>query len=122
MRPSFHLLGRRNDIPRLDAALDIGTSSSSEEAFPLTIGETMACGVPCVVTDVGDSALLVGDTGLVVPPDHSQALADAWGELLGKGREEIGRLGRAARRRIEENFSLPAITARYEELYRELAA
>ena len=59
-----HLLGERNDMSRITAALDIASSSSSSEAFPNVIGEAMSCGIPCVVTDVGDSAWLVGDTGL----------------------------------------------------------
>lgn len=61
-----HLLGERTDIPDVDAALDIATSSSSYgEAFPNAVGEAMACAVPCVVTEVGDSARIVGDTGRV---------------------------------------------------------
>src|SRR5256885_1953174 len=62
------LLGERTDIPQLTAGLDIACSSSAYEGFSNAIGEAMACGVPCVVTDVGDSAYLVGDTGLIVPP------------------------------------------------------
>ena len=51
----IHLLGERLDMPRLTAALDIAVSSSHAEGFPNVIGEAMACAVPCVVTDVGDS-------------------------------------------------------------------
>jgi glycosyltransferase involved in cell wall biosynthesis len=123
IRSCCHLLGRRDDIPRLQASLDIACSSSAYgEAFSLAIGEAMACGVPCVVTDVGDSALLVGDTGKVVPPRDLRALAAAWGGLIEMGREGRNRLGRAARQRIEEHFSLSAIVARYEAIYEELAA
>jgi glycosyltransferase involved in cell wall biosynthesis len=63
-----HMLGERQDISDLTAGLDIATSSSYTESLPNTVGEAMACGVPCVVTDVGDSAWLVGETGKVVPP------------------------------------------------------
>ncbi len=118
---NVHLLGERSDIQNITAALDIATSSSYGEGFPNVVGEAMSCGVPCVVTDVGDSALLVGDTGKVVPPKNPKALARAWRELIEIGSEERKQLGLAARRRIEENFSLPAITAQYEELYEELS-
>jgi len=117
-----HLLGRREDIPRLTAAMDIATSSSYSEGFPNVIGEAMACGVPCVVTDAGDSALIVGKTGIVVPPRNPHALADGWGELIKIGPEGRSRLGSAARRRIEELFNLPLIVARYEGLYKDIMA
>ncbi|MFC1825538.1 glycosyltransferase, partial [Thermodesulfobacteriota bacterium] len=58
-----HMLGLRSDIPKITAAFDIATSSSYYgEGFSNTIGEAMACGVPCVVTDVGDSAQIVANT------------------------------------------------------------
>ncbi|MGH8059292.1 MAG: glycosyltransferase, partial [Candidatus Entotheonellia bacterium] len=79
----------------------------------------MACAVPCTATDVGDSASIVGETGRVVPPRHPQALAEAWRALLELGAAGRARLGWAARRRIEAHFSLPAVIARYEQLYRE---
>ncbi|MDY6882067.1 MAG: glycosyltransferase, partial [Thermodesulfobacteriota bacterium] len=68
-KEKFYLLGVREDIQRINCILDIACSSSAfGEGFPNTIGEAMACGVPCVVTDVGDSAMIVGGTGRVVPP------------------------------------------------------
>jgi glycosyltransferase involved in cell wall biosynthesis len=121
LRSCFHLLGMRRDVPRLSAALDIASLSSSYgEAWPLMVGEAMACGIPCVVTDVGDSASIVGDTGRVVPPRDPAALADAWHELLAVGPYARARLGIAARRRIEEQFSLTSAIAKYEGLYKEL--
>jgi glycosyltransferase involved in cell wall biosynthesis len=84
----IHLLGERSDIPRLSAALDIASSSSAYgEAFPMVIGEAMSCGVPCVVTDVGDSARIVDNTGYVVPPREPQALANAWQKMIELGSE-----------------------------------
>jgi glycosyltransferase involved in cell wall biosynthesis len=122
VRSRCHLLGRRLDMPRLSAALDVATSSSSfSEAWPLAVGEAMACGVPCAVTDVGDSSVIVGDTGQVVPPKNPQALADAWHGLLTLGPDERARLGQAARRRMEEHFDLLGAVAKYEKLYEELA-
>jgi glycosyltransferase involved in cell wall biosynthesis len=119
---NFHLLGERKDIHRIMAALDIATSSSRSEGFPNAIGEAMACGTPCVVTDVGDSALLVGDTGRIVPPKNPEGLANAWQQIIELGDEGRNNLGTAARRRIEENFSLPIVVAHYEKFYEESIA
>lgn len=114
------LLGARDDIARVANAIDIGTLSSKGEAFPLVIGEVMACGVPCVVTDVGDCAYLVHDTGRVVPPRAPEALARAWEELVVLGPEARRGIGLAARRRIEEHFGIREIAARYLETYRRV--
>ena len=114
----FHLLGRRNDISRIMTALDIASSSSYGEGFPNVVGEAMACGTPCVVTDVGDSALIVGDTGIVVPPGDPDALALAWKELNEIGKDKRRELGCDARLRIRENFSLPSVVKQYEDLYK----
>ncbi len=116
-------MGERSDIPRLSAALDIACSASAwGEGFSNSIGEAMACAVPAVVTDVGDSAYLVGDTGRVVPPRDPSALAQGFGELIEAGVAKRRQLGEAARKRIELNFSLPAIVRRYEDLYFEQLA
>jgi glycosyltransferase involved in cell wall biosynthesis len=116
------LLGVREDMPRLMAALDVATSSSAYgEGFPIVLGEAMACGVPCVATDVGDSALIVGSTGRVVAPRQPQSLTQSWRELLALSQEQRTQLGREARQRIERNFNLPVIVRRYENLYKEIA-
>lgn len=117
-----HLLGMRRDVSRVHAALDVATSSSISEAFPLAVGEAMACGVPCAVTDVGDSALIVGPTGRVVPPRDPAALAAALCELLDLPTSDRRRLGESARRRVAQRFSLSAAVGQYETLYRRLAA
>jgi len=122
LRDCFHLVGRRDDTPRLYPALDLLTLTSAYgEAFPMVVGEAMACGVPCVVTDVGDSALLVGDTGRVVPVKDSRALAEAWIGVFSMTREARKALGYAARHRIQHHYQIDVITARYENLYRMLA-
>jgi glycosyltransferase involved in cell wall biosynthesis len=113
-----HLLGPRRDMPRICAGLDLGCSSSAiGEALPLTLGEAMASGVPCVTTDVGDSALVVGPTGRVVPPRDPVALAAAIAALLDLDPEARTELGLAARRRIQERYDLEAVTRRYEAVY-----
>lgn len=113
-----HLLGERSDMPRVTAALDIASSASAYgEGCPLIVGEAMSCGVPCTVTDVGDSKGLVGNTGWVVPPKNPEALANAWKESIELGAEGREKLGKAARSRIIECFSLDSIVAEYEKLY-----
>ena len=115
---SVHLLGNRDDMHFLTAGLDIASSSSSYgEGFPNVIGEAMSCGVPCVVTDVGDSADIVGDTGRIVPPRNPEALANAWREMIEMGDENRTALGIRARKRIIEKFSLDSVVKQYEELY-----
>jgi glycosyltransferase involved in cell wall biosynthesis len=121
IRGCCHLLGLRQDMPRLFAGMDISTTSSLVEAFPLVIGEAMACGTTCVVTDVGDSALIVGGTGKVVAPGDPEALAEAWRGLIEAGPEVRRRLGMAARRRVQQYFGLPAVVERYQAIYTQLA-
>ncbi|WP_461208431.1 glycosyltransferase [Desulfocurvus sp. DL9XJH121] len=123
LRSNVHLLGPRQDMPRVAAALDVSVLSSAYgEGFPNVVGEAMACGVPCVVTDTGDSAAVVGDTGVVVPPRDPRALAGGLLRLLGMAPDERAALGAAARRRIQERYSLAAVAARYQDLYRSLTA
>jgi len=116
------LLGERKDIPQLNVALDIASSSSWAEGFANVVGEAMSCGVPCVVTDVGDSAWIIGDTGRVVPPRNPEALAMAWGALIALGRDGRQALGACARQRVIAYFSLEAVVQQYEDLYESLVA
>jgi len=123
LKGRVRLLGERKDMHRVAAALDIAVSSSSfGEGFPNVIGEAMSCGVPCVVTRVGDSALVVGETGRVVPPRNSEALAHALTEMLEMSEEQRQRLGRAARWRVIENYSLDAVARQYEALYQQVGS
>jgi glycosyltransferase involved in cell wall biosynthesis len=117
-----HLLGRRDDVPRLMAALDVYVSSSHSEAFPNVLGEAMACGVPCAVTDVGDSGLIVGDTGRVVAPGDMVALAAAIGDLVELPPAGRSALASAARARVAARFEIGAVVKAYEAFYAELAA
>jgi glycosyltransferase involved in cell wall biosynthesis len=123
LKNQVHLLGERRDIQNITPGFDIMTSASAYgEAFPLVIGEAMSCGVPCVVTDVGDSAWLVGEIGKIVPPKDAQALANAWQELIGLSQSERKTLGQAARVKIQQLFSLEAIVSQYENLYEQAIA
>lgn len=115
-----HLLGPRDDIPSVTAALDVASCTSVAEAFPNVVGEAMAAGVPCVATDVGDAATLVGDSALVVAARDPQALTAAWARLLSIDGEARRRLGMVARERIQANYSRHAVVQQYEKLYRDL--
>jgi glycosyltransferase involved in cell wall biosynthesis len=118
----FHLLGPRTDIPTLTASLDIATlSSRSGEGFPNVIGEAMACAVPCVVTDVGDSRYIVGETGIVVPTRSPTELQSGWERMLALSPLDRCEMGAQARRRIQSEFSLDTIVSRYEQFFKEMA-
>lgn len=116
-----YLLGERRDTSNIFSALDVlSVSSAYGEAFPLVIGEAMSCDIPCVVTNVGDSGWIVGNTGRVVEPRNPEALADAWQDLIAIGLEARQALGKAARERIINYFSLEKIVSQYEKLYTEV--
>ena len=116
-----HLLGHRDDMPRIIAALDVATLSSHSEASPLVIAEAMSCGVPAVATDVGDCAQIIGDTGQVVPAARPAALAGAWHALLGEADADRRRRSRAARERILAAYGVSTAAQRYAALYESLA-
>ncbi|MBU1249270.1 MAG: glycosyltransferase [Proteobacteria bacterium] len=116
-----HLLGHRADVVDLLAGLDIYVSSSRGESFPNVVAEAMACGVLPVVTDVGASAEVVGETGRVVHPGDSGALADVLGALMLMPSGERRALGLAARARVEAKYSQKAFVTRYERLYDEFS-
>lgn len=113
-------LGDRCDIPDVTNALDLAVNCSFGEGFPNALGEAMACAVPSIVTDVGDSAWVVGDGGWVIPADDQKALEDALCTAIALPREERMALGAAARRRVVESFSLSSVVGQYEHLYADL--
>ncbi len=94
--------GSRQDMPAICSALDVASSSSYGEGFSNTIAEAMACGVPCVVTDVGDSALVVGGAGEIVPPAMPEALYEGFRVMLKRLSPE---LSKAARDSIVNRFT-----------------
>lgn len=118
----FCFPGERQDVSDLMRAMDVFCLSSNSEAFPNVLGEAMACGLPCVTTDVGDSADVVGDTGIVVPPRDDEGLARGVLTMLSKPSEERRALGRAARARIERCYALPGIVEQYAVLYEILVS
>lgn len=114
------LMGERTDIADLNNVFDIACLASWAEAFPNVVGEAMACGIPCVSTDVGDCADIVGRAGRIVPPGDPTSLAAAVLELLNLDRQERQDLGRAARCSIVERFDMRGITRQYERYFHSL--
>jgi glycosyltransferase involved in cell wall biosynthesis len=82
--------------------------------------EAMSAAVPCVVTDVGDSAMLVDDPAMVVPSGNAETLACAWSRVLSMDPGSRREIGMKARARIAQHYSLPAIVKQYETLYEDL--
>ncbi len=117
MAERCHLLGQRADMVRIMQAIDILVMSSRGEGFPNVVAEAMACGVACVVTDVGDAAEIVGSSGLVVSPQNPSALAQAVLQMLSLSSESRKLLGLQARRRIQEHYSIDVIAESYKQLY-----
>lgn len=116
----FHLLGRRDDVQRLMAAMDILALSSHGEAFPNVVGEGMACGVPCVVTEAGDAPEIVGDTGRIVPVGDMSGLAREVLALLDETPQARQALGEKARQRVQANFDIGRVTEQYQSFYDSL--
>lgn len=114
---NVHMLGERQDIPELLNSCDLLISSSRAEAFPIVLGEAMACAVPCVATDVGDSRYIIGDSGAVVPKEDDRALAESVAQFLLMDSETLSRRGKRARERIVSKFSLESVVRAHEELY-----
>lgn len=116
---SVRLLGAVGDVPALMNALDLHVLSSAYgEAFPNAVAEAMACGTPCVVTDVGDAGRIVDDTGWTVPPADPPALARAIGEALAsRERASWAQRCAAASRRIRETYSMERMVANYEAMW-----
>lgn len=119
----LHLLGERKDIYCLLNAMDIFSLTSSRgEGFPNAIGEAMACGIPCIATDVGDIPLIIGKTGRVlqVPEATPSALAFAWLEWINAGEVWREELGLRALQRIRKHYNIQTITTQYQNIYKEL--
>jgi glycosyltransferase involved in cell wall biosynthesis len=118
---AVQLVELQSDIVPLNCSFDIATCSSITEAFPNVIGEAMSCGVPCVSTDVGDAAQIIGDTGRVVPVQNPQLFAEAILDILNLPAGNRRQLGQNARQRVIDNFELNHSTGMFLDLWRELA-
>jgi glycosyltransferase involved in cell wall biosynthesis len=116
------LLGERLDVPEILGSWDVSALTSTSEGFPNAVGESMACGLPCVATDVGDVRDLIGDTGRVVPVRNPHALATEILQLLSARADVRRELGRRARERIVNLYSLDVMLKAYARLYEDVAA
>lgn len=114
------LLGLRSDVPRIMAALDVLALPSLGEAFPNVVGEAMACGTPCAVTDVGDAADIVGSCGRVVRNGDMAGLAHALDELLGLPVDQKLVLSAEAQARIRSRFDIRVVAKTYEHEYQSM--
>jgi glycosyltransferase involved in cell wall biosynthesis len=112
-----HLLGERDDIPAVTAALDVATLTSLSEGFPNVIGEAMACGVPVAATSAGESPEMLAGIGTVVPCGDPESMAAAWRSLLDMPVENRRKLGAAGRARIEDRYGMARMITSFENLY-----
>ena len=113
----FALMRERADALVCLAAMDVFCLSSRNEGFPVVVGEAMAAALPCVVTDVGDTALLVGDAGVVVPREDPAALAAGLEQMLRMGADGRRLLGLRASARVHERFTVRHTLERLEHVY-----
>ena len=116
-----HLLHEQAEPSRFLAALDVAVSSSYGEAFPNVVAEAMACGTPCVATDVGESARIIANAGFVVPRREPAALAAAVVRVLDLDAAARAAVQTEARQRIVSNFSIDRAAARFDDLYADIA-
>jgi glycosyltransferase involved in cell wall biosynthesis len=119
-RANIHLLGVRTDMPRLLAGLDALVFSSLTEAVPVSLLEAMAAGKPCVVTDAGEMANIVGPSGLVVPAGDADALAQGITRMALLDPEKRGELGRTARNIVQASYGIDRYVDRHAALYDEV--
>ncbi len=115
------LLGQRSDIGDVMNVFDVTACTSTSEGFSNVIGEAMLCGVPCVATDVGDNAVLVGAGGRVVPAGDAGALAAAITQMIEMPPQSFHELKGVARAQIVDHFAIENIARRYQELFDEFA-
>ena len=115
-----HLSNDNLDIKTVLPVCDLLISPSHHESFPNIIGEAMAFEIPCIVTNVGDCKLIVGECGRVVNPDSPEKIAEAIKIMTGLPRKRFVETGKMARKRIMDNFSLDLMCRKYEKIYNDL--
>jgi glycosyltransferase involved in cell wall biosynthesis len=117
------MLGRREEMASVYASLDVMVSSSRQEGLPIAVLEGMASGLALVATAVGAVPTVVEDgrTGVLVPAENAELLATGIADLL-RDPAKRRRLGDAARRLMEEEYSAARMTEDYLRVYEEAIA
>ncbi len=118
---SFHLVGQQTDVAYFLSAMDIFCLSSVNEAFPNVVVEAMAVGLPCVVTQAGDAADILGEEGYDVPVKNSVALADALLRMYNLDPVDRRLLGERNAKKVREEYGIEKIRQKYEEVYDEVS-
>ena len=114
------LLGERNDIPAVMNGIDLFVLSSISEAFPNVLNEAMACGTPCVTTNVGDASLIVDNTGWVVSPRDPKAIANAVFKAVDEKQSDYltwVKRKNECHKRIADHFTLEKMLKKYKEAW-----
>ena len=111
---AIELRGNTSDMDRFYSDIDGLVLSSRTEGFPNVVAEAMSFGKPVISTDVGDAAIIVGDTGFIVPPGDTSALAAGIRRMLDLGSSEYAALSAAAKDRIDSTYSLPHVADLYK--------
>lgn len=110
-------LGLRHDIPELMSACDLFCLSSAYEGFGLVVAEAMSCERIMVATDCGGVKEVIGECGILVPPNSPEILAQGIEQAIHLSSEEKYTIGHAARQRIIDNYSLDTVAQRWLSLY-----
>ena len=118
----FILLGERNDISRCLSAMDIYCMPSRTEGFPNSLGEAMSISLPCVATNVGDTAILTGNTAILVTPNDVSSLAQGLLDVLSLTKKQRLQMGKDAKEKIINEFSMDKMHARFFSVYDQLSA
>jgi glycosyltransferase involved in cell wall biosynthesis len=121
IRDKIILMGPQANLVEIMNGFDLHVLSSVGEAFPNVVAETMACGVPNVVTNAGDAAKIVGNLDVVVPVQDHEKLAVAIGQELARIGINRHLISQQQRERIVDLYSLKPMVENYKRLWREQA-
>ncbi|MEL0167499.1 MAG: glycosyltransferase [Pseudomonadaceae bacterium] len=113
----FVFLGEQSDMPGYMSAMDVFCLHSDTEGFPNVLGEAMSVGLPCIATDVGDAAYLLGGAGLILPKSNKALLSSAMKELAEKEYFDLKCLGVKCRERVSQYFTLDQSVKEFEKSY-----